>query len=609
MALFDLLCILAGIAIGLLLTVWAGTLVIRMAAEWMERRALRRLRVAWERERAEREAAGKAVTARPITGQEPPRRKGRDAVIIVLSPVIAITGLVLTWHITWMLTIHDVMNTMWIPTLYAVLVQGAVAVSLVCAWWWLSKTTRARSCPRCGYDMQVIEGNQCPECGTESNEVRLTRRRKRRVLLLLPLLLIPSSYATLKWVHVRKAGWFELVPTTLLIPVMEHLPEEYMYDNRKGNESAALCNRGGRMWDWQGDWLHRRGIGVSESTTDPEVAKRFREIFTPNLEQWHPTDEVVIKSIEMLMSGDPHGAELANVILFYLTLQQEAVPERITAIVKRYAGQITAKLPEIADRDVHQFSTCTELYKFMPEHAKEAIDVVEGLLRREDISKNQASTFIGVLLDLRNADGQAHDRMLGLAKNGPAIVRPLAIWNLLTFEHNHEWWANILTELEVLTLDPDDAVALSAIRLLILRQPVPTSGSEWWVVEFDRRGRPHEWVILWEEYAETDISARFTSDFVEQTLRFAEDPATPIDARVRLCSVIFDSLDESQQVIPELEMRLLAAMDAICTSGDQPQRDWYLMNIDEYRTWLVRRWSEWLWPASSEDAINGDHAE
>lgn len=88
-----------------------------------------------------------------------------------------------------------------------------------------------KRCPKCWYDMQLIEGFRCPECGNiikRQRKLFKTRRKWRWAAVSLALLLAGLGLCLTP--KIKSDGWAWMVPTTGLIIIQRYREDTWAYD-------------------------------------------------------------------------------------------------------------------------------------------------------------------------------------------------------------------------------------------------------------------------------------------------------------------------------------------------------------------------------------------
>lgn len=128
-------------------------------------------------------------------------------------------------------------------------------------------------CPKCWYDMRGLSVPRCPECGWEiSHERHLYRPRRRKRLVVVAAVIVLAGMNLRLIPRVQRGGYVGAVPTTVLIALFEHLPDQFVVDwGGRAKVDMSLSGRLYReqMWRWQDRWLQNRVRRVVMS--DPGV--------------------------------------------------------------------------------------------------------------------------------------------------------------------------------------------------------------------------------------------------------------------------------------------------------------------------------------------------
>ncbi len=562
------------LAAATLLSIWAGTLVIRMIAEWRERRAVGRIRRRWE-ERREKEGgeASAEVAAIPAAAAAPRVRRGRDVVIMVIAPVLLIAGFVIDYAVISSLRHYDVISRGTHSIALGLIMQVAGAVSFVAAWWWLGRTLRARSCPRCAYDMQMVAGNRCPECGLESTERMLTRKRSRRVLLLLPILLVASSYLTLKWDGVRRNGWLSLVPTTLMIATFEHLPVEFVLEVASGND-AALSERQDDMWTWQKRWLARRIGSTIEFSADPTTMATAREL-CEDLGGYYSLSETRLIDImlEWMSSSNSRlrtfGAAMLTRELEYETIKAE---ERAA-----FAAAAPALFPDLAPargRGDPFFYTMAFVCGFSDAHRPGVMSLLLSIVQDPNATPSDIRQAIHAMFQIAEYYPVDIDELVELA----TTMQPEHVKDVLSrFAYVDLLSERTLLNLALLTAYPDHEVASLAMRTLASTESDTTERIQLLLVTFNRCGRdPDHFTDLYELLWSSDQSV-LTPVQRLLLLTLCRDEEMPVQARFDILTALSHLENSIIASIEDLHGTLLRTAQKLCDAEE----------IDEYEQTML----------------------
>jgi HEAT repeat protein len=119
-----------------------------------------------------------------------------------------------------------------------------------------------RRCPKCWYDMRGLSVPRCPECGWEiPHERHLYRSRRQKRLVAVAAVIVLAGLNLRLIPQVRQGGYVGAVPTTVLIALFEHLPDQFVRSpTGRIRHDMSLHSRlyGDRMWHWQERWLLTR---------------------------------------------------------------------------------------------------------------------------------------------------------------------------------------------------------------------------------------------------------------------------------------------------------------------------------------------------------------
>jgi hypothetical protein len=554
---------MVAIAGATLLSIWSGTLIVRVLALRVERRAVRKLRIAWEaKQRAERRDDEGTIQDREpaISAAAAVLHPARDGAILAIAPVVFIAGLVMTWIVGRFLEGNKLLEEKYFDLAMATAVEFVVAGSFLGAWWWLGRTVHPRTCPHCGYDMRATQGSMCTECGRESSEYALTRKRPKRILLLVPVLLVCVSYVTVKWEGIRK-GWFELVPTTLLIAAMEFIPGSWI-DAGPGSAFAETClnKRIERMWRWQYQWFDSRYFDLARSTQDVNtyvsiVASGLRSRVPPPPHGAIAAD--VYKEIGRRLAQGDEGLSLQFTWMMYYAASDPVLQAMCDAIAPEVIGELKRSLQSpIRNLNTSIIAICLQ----STAHRAEAEKLILEVARDPASSEDELDRLAQSLAWIGGSVGNARQVHITLMLDPTTRMRDRFVSVLV------EGWApgggNLLQVYMQLETDADGKVASIAWRgMLKNRAALPA------ITTLLERARQPEETVLWMialrdmEYSmsEKDWQAVLALPEFDALLKVAEDPATPVEARNAILHEITKHLCTLQKVPRGVGARVLEA--------------------------------------------------
>jgi hypothetical protein len=564
MPIFIIITYLSVLAAATVLSIWSGTLIIRMIAEWRERRAVGNIRRRWEERRAKMggdvNAAGAAI---PSASDAPRVRRGRDVVIMVLAPVLLVAGFVIDHAVIGSLRHYDMISSRTSSIALGLIIQIAGAVSFVAAWWWLGRTLKARSCPRCGYDMEGIGGSRCPECGLESTEEMLTRQRSRRVLLLLPIVLVVCSYLTIKWDSFGRHGWLSLVPTTGMIATFEHLPAEFVLESA-GGSSGALSERDDEMWDWQKRWLVRRVgsvIGTSNGLARAAVAKDLCE---ETLSYVGASDPAMLEIMLGWMSDpDPSLRSFGGELLLRQSAYVHLGPEMRDAFAKA-APMLFPDLAPAYGRGDPNFYTIAYVCGFSDAHRPGVLAQLASIIQDPAAPASDVRVAIHTMFSICGYYPEELGEMVQLAMT----MQPEHARNVLDrFTYVKIPSSEVEDLLEVMTAYPDPGVSSRAMQVLA-SQLETSERIQLLLATFEECGRdPFHFSDL-EEVVWGGDEAVLTDELRASLLELGEDVTTPARARVDIL-VALSYFENSRIASPgSLHGRLLTVAEQLCDTDE-----------------------------------------
>jgi DNA-directed RNA polymerase subunit RPC12/RpoP len=210
-----------------------------------------------------------------------------------------------------------------------------------------------RRCPKCWYDMRGLPVLRCPECGREvPHERHLYRPRRRWRVMPVALVLVLVGLNLRLIPLVQRGGYVAAVPTTVLIAIFEHLPDQFVINGTpNASEDMSLDGRrdDDQLWHWQERWLrHRvRRIVFSESSID--ALARASYLWDRNIHGDRNTHDMVYYNhmfrgaLRASIDPSPRVRARSQEVPFYLnpeelddesrTALSDAVPDLINAIV------------------------------------------------------------------------------------------------------------------------------------------------------------------------------------------------------------------------------------------------------------------------------------
>jgi hypothetical protein len=211
-------------------------------------------------------------------------------------------------------------------TAFHAMAAGILAFAIALGAWGLF-SDRARGslrCPKCWYDMAgaPTTGNFiCPECGQDAkDQAGLQRTRRHPKLVILAVLIGFVALLVPRFGHVQAGGVKALLPTTLMIPLGPHLPDDWVANSNYEDE-WTLEERlyESRSWEWQRGWYVSR---LQSEIRSPKSLERLRWALkrigsVEGVGQATVTVETYTFVARKLGDPDPvvrlHAAELLNV--------------------------------------------------------------------------------------------------------------------------------------------------------------------------------------------------------------------------------------------------------------------------------------------------------
>lgn len=150
-----------------------------------------------------------------------------------------------------------------------VLVPACVWVALV-----FDPAKGRKRCGECWYSLEGIGvPATCPECGTvAATERAMLRTRRSTIPLYFAAVIVLLAVGLDRGGVAMKSGWMAAVPTTVMIPLRNLLPDSMIRGTGGwGYQEGSLLSRGDRMWGWQQRWLlsaARSDVNSAKSVTD-----------------------------------------------------------------------------------------------------------------------------------------------------------------------------------------------------------------------------------------------------------------------------------------------------------------------------------------------------
>jgi hypothetical protein len=151
-----------------------------------------------------------------------------------------------------------------------VLVPACVWVALV-----FDPAKGRKRCGACWYSLEGIGvPATCPECGTvAATERAMLRTRRSTIPLYFAAVIVLLAVGFDRGGVAMKSGWMTAVPTTVMIPLRNLLPDSMIRGTGGwGYQEGSLLSRGDRMWEWQKRWL------LSGARGDVNSAKSVTEV-------------------------------------------------------------------------------------------------------------------------------------------------------------------------------------------------------------------------------------------------------------------------------------------------------------------------------------------
>lgn len=187
---------------------------------------------------------------------------------------------------------------------------------------WRDPSRGRRRCSNCGYDFASADvATPCPECGRvhrSERELRRTRRSWRVVRVAAAL--FAASYFALVGQRIVKYGAIGAVPSTLMIPFFEHLPESWVsrYNGRGGELADRVLEN--ELWGWQREWLENRVYQAITSARDVRSVALYAEVSPVGFrfrEVPRPEDRTFVELLDdaLLHADDPSQRTQAAVVI------------------------------------------------------------------------------------------------------------------------------------------------------------------------------------------------------------------------------------------------------------------------------------------------------
>lgn len=566
------------LAAATLLSVWSGTLVIRVAAEWMERRSIRRIRRRWKEEKSNNSDG--LHLSQIATPPEPAARPRRDRAILIAAPLLFIAGIAIDFAAIGWLRVTNLLSAQESTFVSGLCLLVACLLSFLAAWWWLGRTLRARSCPRCAYDMEMVVGNLCPECGLESVEARMTRRRPRKVLAILLVAFLALTHVAYKWHAVQSEGWLELVPTTALIAIFEHLPEEFVVPSGQ-DTLRPLVQRDDEMWLWQKRWMLRRAVEVVRTSSDPARQAMVMNVCRHAIGGDNLYDpEIAAMCLSWLRDPDPrlktHGEERIVQLVYSMRLTPELKSELAKAGIVIFPALRAAHA-----RGDEIFPTLAFISGFAGSHRAEVVSLFVSIIKDQNASRRQITMAIVTLTMLGEHFEECQPAISELLISSPSEETYTLINQ---FYRNPDRIHLVIPELELLTAHPDARIASHAARTLATRDELEVDEAVALLLRTFDPDDPQTAHFsglnarLWSASGTMTLSA----ELEERLVALCMDAAVPARARRDIFVAICSRLQHQARASTDPRDGLLSAMQTLCDSEQLPSHD-----IDELEDSLL----------------------
>ncbi len=458
----DLLVLLV-LLIGSLLSSWAISLAVRALAERAEMRALRRL------------AQSPDPSAPPRTPAPPPRRpfnRTRNILVFAFAPPVFAAGLLVCWIGVGFgrdLGLVNWLELMGRNLVVVALAQVQLAAACLCVGWWFDPSRGRRRCPRCWYDMAGHTSRLCPECGHEARtEQRLFRTRRKPILLWICAVLLGSIYVTFKAPVAARSGPLAFVPTTLMIPIFERLPQGLVLDRVQGSVRDNLEFRINEReaFDWQQKWLENRACAIAATSSDPGVLLACAAFIHDR--ELTPSDPAIERLFSMIGSADPNERLAAATTLEQVKGVGSLVlgpgdNAKLADMARPYA---TAAAAHVADGEWTVAAVATWMAGRDPRAVGAAYPLLLNAINSTASPRSIAylSQFrIYQLSRLALASPDAMNAFISLLDSQDAFVRRAAIEQMLECCKSYP---DFVSRLEALLEDPADEVAAAAASSL-----------------------------------------------------------------------------------------------------------------------------------------------
>jgi hypothetical protein len=289
-------------------------------------------------------------------------------------------------------------------------------------------------CPACWYDMSgsAAAGRlTCPECGRISKtRADLRRARRSKPLIAFAAILLLISLWIPRLDDARKHGWKILIPTAVMIALIDHLPEDWIVDKWPANDESVLSARllAPTTPKYLKNWAKDR---VEARYTHPASYEQFTRA---GLLWYHisssprpATERQAEVLVQAAMSEDPTIAQSAYSALFGTSRMEIPPSSFLDTVAPRYADLIASRLRADTFEEFYRAASLA-FYAKIPDI--ELIPSSTRWIHDPGITVNQRSQVMGLLSPFVTTDPSVERLILDL----PSKVVP---------EHREQAWIAI----------------------------------------------------------------------------------------------------------------------------------------------------------------------
>jgi hypothetical protein len=256
-------------------------------------------------------------------------------------------------------------------------------------------------CPACWYDMSgsAAAGRlTCPECGHVSKTPADLRRARRSKPLIACAVVLALASLWIPRIHdARERGWKMLIPTAMLIALIDHAPEHWIVDTWPADDASTLSRRlaDGETPAYLKRWAKERVKARYEHPASYEQFKRLRPL-SLHLLTWPQVatprqTEVLVQAV---MSEDPSIASAAWNDLFHRRRELPSYREHLSLVAPLHADLIARRLHS---DEFEEFFRALSLSSDAGMTENDLITICTRWIQKPSITMEQASRIVPML--------------------------------------------------------------------------------------------------------------------------------------------------------------------------------------------------------------------